>query len=556
MIKLRHKRIFPIRQVLFRCSVHFTLKLGSKSLPVEALVLPYLGLDVMLIDNSIMKSFGAKLDWATERLYFQDSNVTIPATHVRRPLKSKYCYIVTQTADAQTVPVLVSRKYVVPVAHEALIRVFSTARPRKDTLALIEPRTASAHTHDGIPQDEIWHTLIIARTVTQWRSKTNSALVQIGNPSDRSNTLKPNTIVGTTSQVTVIPPRTASAITHDHSESSQARIDLAAALDESFKNSTFNNQQKTKLLDLYTQYRPVFSSTQEELGRCTIAEAEFLLQKNTKPVDRHLFRKNPRAQEVIDKCVENMEAIGIVEKNSSKWGSPVCIVAKADGLPRFCVDYRTTINKFLVRETWPMPDIESHFDTVGGTNFITVCNIQSAYWQIPIAKKDCHKTAFVTSKGKYIFQVLPFVIANAPWIFQRVMSLAFANFGQSSGLLVYMNDVIAYSASWEAHLRLLEDMFRALQTAGLTLKPSKIHFGPKEVQYLGHILSANGIHMDENRIKAIIDLKTPTTVKELRSVLGTVNFVRKFIPNLATIIEGQCPNTGVPGAFLAENGCT
>ena len=215
----------------------------------------------------------------------------------------------------------------------------------------------------------------------------------------------------------------------------------------------------------------------------------------------------------------------------------MCIIAKANGSPRFCVDYRTTINKFLVRETWPTPDIESHIDKVGGASFITVCDVQNAYWQIPVVKKDCHKTTFVTSKGKYVFKVLPFGTANAPWIFQRVMSLAFANFGQPSGLLVYMDDVIACSATWEAYLRLLEDMFRALQTADLTMKPSKIHFGPKEVQYLGHVLSANDIRMGEDRIKAIMDLKTPTTIKELRSVLGTINFVRKFIQNLATIIE-------------------
>ena len=117
------------------------------------------------------------------------------------------------------------------------------------------------------------------------------------------------------------------------------------------------------------------------------------------------------------------------------------------------------------------------------------------------------------------------------------MSLAFANFGHRSGLLVYIDDVIACSATWEAHLRLLEDMFRALQAAGLKLKPSKIYFGPKEVHYLGHILSANGIRMGEDRIIAIIDLKTPTTIKALRSVLGTINFVQKFILNLATIID-------------------
>ena len=117
--------------------------------------------------------------------------------------------------------------------------------------------------------------------------------MEIGNPSDRSIILKPNTIMGTISPVTAISPRTASAIMHNYSESSQARIDLTAALDESFKNSTSNDQQNTQLLDLCTRYRSVFSLNQDELGRCTIAEAEFPLQQNTKPVDRHPYRTNP-----------------------------------------------------------------------------------------------------------------------------------------------------------------------------------------------------------------------------------------------------------------------
>ena len=85
-----------------------------------------------------------------------------------------------------------------------------------------------------------------------------------------------------------------------------------------------------------------------------------------------------------------------------------------------------------------MSDIASHIDAVGGPESITVCDVHCAFWQIPIAKKDCYKTAFVTSKGKYFFKVLLFGIANAPWVFQRVMSLAFASFGQRSGLLAYI----------------------------------------------------------------------------------------------------------------------
>ena len=204
-----------------------------------------------------------------------------------------------------------------------------------------------------------------------------------------------------------------------------------------------------------------------------------------------------------------MEFDGIIEKSPSAWGSPVCIVAKADGSPRFCVDYRNTVSKFIVQKTWPMLNIEFHIDTVGGAEYITVCDVQSAYWQIVIVKKDCHKTAFVTSKGQYAFKGLPFGIANAPWVFHCVMSLTFANFGQRSGLLVYMDEAIAYSVTWEAHLRLLEDKFRALQAASLILKPSKTHFGRNDVHCLGYVLSADGIRIiGEDGIKAIVDLKT------------------------------------------------
>ena len=331
--------------------------------------------------------------------------------------------------------------------------------------------------------------------------------MQVCNPSDQSITIQPKIVVNTISLVTAIPENVASAVAKNHLKSSQAQIDLAIALDESFKRSTPNDHQQTQLLDLCTKYRSVFTLSPKELGKCTIAEAEFPVQKQAKPVDHHPYKTNPRAQKVIHKCVESMESDGIIEKSPSAWGSPVCIVAKANGSPRFCVDYRIAINKFLVREVWSMPDIESHIDTVGGAKFITVCDVQSAYRKIPVAKKDCHKTTFVTSKSKYAFKVLPFGIINAPWVFQRVMSLAFANLGQRSGLRVYMDNVIACCATWEGHLKLLEDMSRALQAAGLTLKPSEIYFGPKEIYYLGRVLSVDGICISEDRIKPIIDLK-------------------------------------------------
>ena len=110
-----------------------------------------------------------------------------------------------------------------------------------------------------------------------------------------------------------------SAVASNHSESSQARIDLAAPLDQSYKDSAFSDQQQTKLLELCTKYRSRFSVSPEELGKCTITEAEFPLQKQAKPVDHHPYKTNLRAKEVIDECVESMESDSIIENIPSAW---------------------------------------------------------------------------------------------------------------------------------------------------------------------------------------------------------------------------------------------
>ena len=121
-----------------------------------------------------------------------------------------------------------------------------------------------------------------------------------------------------------------------------------------------------------------------------------------------------------------------------------------------------------------MPNLENHLDTVGGARYITVCHVQNAYHQIPVAESEQDITAFVTENGKWVFKRLPFSIANAPFLFSRIIPLAFAHCGSKSGLLVYMDDCICCLSTWTGHLQLLEYMFKALQATGLTLKPSNV----------------------------------------------------------------------------------
>ena len=149
------------------------------------------------------------------------------------------------------------------------------------------------------------------------------------------------------------------------------------------------------------------------------------------------------------------ESDGTRRNRPSPWGSAVTIVAKSDGAPRFCVDYRWTINKNLIKQSWPMPNLESHLDKVGRARYITVCDVQNAYHQIPVAERGQDKTAFVTQNGKWVSKRLPFGIANAPFLFSRIMSLAFEHFCPKSGLLVYMDDCICCRSTWAGHFQLL-----------------------------------------------------------------------------------------------------
>lgn len=518
----------------------FELTLGEITLPVEALVLPSLGPDKMLLDNSIMGAFGAVLDWQAEQLTFKTSQVKIPAKHRKTRLPSHQesdtmnCSVVALEHDKPAIPVYLSKKCTIPADHEMAVEVHANESPDKAITALIEPRIVSEKDIEASDTPPAFRRAIVARTVCTWSPQ--GAVVQIANPSDRLVRIPRNTLLGYIQPVKAVSQHTSSSVnTTTAQQTEQHRQELEKALSKAFQSTTFSPDQREQILQLCTKYRSVFSLTPQELGKCNITEADFPMPPGTKPVNRAPYRASPQVQEVIDKCVDQMEKAGIVEQRASPWGSAVTLVAKADGSPRFCVDYRSTVNKNLIRKSWPMPEMASHIDTVAGAKYITVCDVQNAFHQIPVAEADQEKTAFVTRNGKWVFKRLPFGIANAPFLFQRTMALAFAHFGPKSGLLVYMDDIICCSSTWEGHIDLLEKTFEALQAAGLTLKPSKVQFGPKEVKYLGHVLSSEGIRLGDDRIKAILDLPTPKTIKELRSVLGTVNYVKRFIPDLATI---------------------
>lgn len=164
---------------------------------------------------------------------------------------------------------------------------------------------------------------------------------------------------------------------------------------------------------------------------------------------------------------------GIIEKRPSPWGSPITIVPKKNDSPRFRVDYRHTLNRHIVRKSWPLPNLETCLDSVGTAAFISVADIKSAFWQLPVAEDHIERTAFVTPTGNYCFHRMLSGVCNAPWLFQHIMSMTLGHLGPESGILSYMDGINVVNPTFETHLASLEQLLTALQAAGLTLKTVK-----------------------------------------------------------------------------------
>ena len=193
--------------------------------------------------------------------------------------------------------------------------------------------------------------MIVARIVSHWSTTDRTAVVQISNPSHQYVYLKRNTLLGHITPLSVAVSNTTSATQTNSKTIESTRNELRAALTTAFENTTFSPPGEcAQLLELCTKYRSVFSLSPQELGKGTLAEATFPLEPGTRPVDRTPYRANPRVQGTIDKCVNQMEKYGIIEQRPSPWGSAVTIVAKSDGTPRFCVDYRSTMNINLIKK--------------------------------------------------------------------------------------------------------------------------------------------------------------------------------------------------------------
>ncbi|BBG93431.1 transposable element gene, partial [Prunus dulcis] len=230
-------------------------------------------------------------------------------------------------------------------------------------------------------------------------------------------------------------------------------------------------------------------------------------------------------QELVDK--------GFIRPSFSPWGAPVLFVKKKDGTMRLCVDYRQ-LNKVTVRNKYPLPRIDDLFDQLRGAKVFSKIDLRSGYHQLRIKEEDVPKTAFRTRYGHYEFLVMPFGLTNAPAAFMDLMNRVFRRY-LDRFVIVFIDDILVYSKSRKAHMKHLELVLKTLRRKKLFAKFSKCQFWLDSVNFLGHVISADGVYVDPQKVEAVVNWPQPTSVTEVRSFLGLAGYYRRFVEGFSTI---------------------
>ncbi|PIK55614.1 Retrovirus-related Pol polyprotein from transposon [Apostichopus japonicus] len=244
---------------------------------------------------------------------------------------------------------------------------------------------------------------------------------------------------------------------------------------------------------------------------------------------------------------------GVIEPSSSPWASPVVLVKKKDGSTRFCVDYRR-LNDITTKDSYPIPRIDDSLDSLNGSTWFTTLDLASGYWQVEMDESDREKTAFITHSGLYQFCVMPFGLCNAPATFERLMEKILSGL-QWQTCLVYLDDVIIFGKNFEEHIAAIDDVFTRFKLAGLKLSPKKCFLFKQKVEFLGHVVSKDGVSTDPSKVAVVKNWPRPNCVRDVRGFVGLCSYYRKFVKNFTLIARPLHRLTEKGKRFLWNEEC-
>lgn len=284
---------------------------------------------------------------------------------------------------------------------------------------------------------------------------------------------------------------------------------------------------------------------------CSLSVEHRIETGDARPIAKRPYRVPFHERNIVNKHLDEMLSKGIIRPSDSPWSAPVVLVKKkgreGDVKYRFCTDFRA-LNSITRVDVYPLPLIQETLEQLGTSRYFSTVDLKSGYHQIPIAPEHREKTAFTTVGGHYEYNRLAFGLAGGPATFQRVMDQLLMGL-KGAGCYVYLDDVVVYSSTIEEHADRLRDLFSRLQQANLKVNLDKCRFCEKEVTYLGHLVTRNGVRPDPEKLEAVLSFPRPRNVREVRGFLGLAGYYRRFIREFAEIARPLTQLTGKGAKF-------
>lgn len=308
-------------------------------------------------------------------------------------------------------------------------------------------------------------------------------------------------------------------------------------LTERLKTDDLNDEEIRGLTKLLRDFKSVFYIEGENLS--SVGKYKHRIPTiNDIPVYSRTYRFPEVHKAEVEKQVSEMLGSGIITKSSSPYNAPIWVVPKkidnsGNQKWRVVVDYRK-LNDLTIEDKFPIPNMEDLFAKLGNSQYFSTLDLAKGFHQIPILATDRHKTAFSTPTGHYEFTRMPFGLKNAPASFQRMMNEVLHDYINNI-CVVYLDDILIFSTSLQEHIISLTKIFRRLSEYNLKVQIDKCNFFKRESEYLGHIITPDGVRPNPSKIKVIQEISLPKTVKEIRSFLGLTGFYRKFIKDYSRI---------------------
>lgn len=308
---------------------------------------------------------------------------------------------------------------------------------------------------------------------------------------------------------------------------------------DKLRTDHLNTEEKKQLYDLISRHPKSFYSEGETLS-FTNAVKHRIETVDEIPIHTKSYRYPFCHKEEVQRQIQDMLNQGIIRHSNSPWSSPIWVVPKkkdASGKQkwRLVVDYRK-LNDKTIADRYPIPNITEVLDKLGKCQYFTTLDLASGFHQIEVEERDIQKTAFSVEYGHYEYVRMPFGLKNAPATFQRVMDNVLRNL-LGKNCLVYMDDIICYSVSLQEHMASLGKIFEELRKYNLKIQLDKSEFLCREVAFLGHIVTPEGVKPNPDKINVILNWPLPKTDKELRGFLGTMGYYRRFIKDFAKIVK-------------------